>query len=240
MAKFVIDVFLNSIVWVEESELSTNKYRYKIVSQKKIRDIMNENYIKINKIIKKNNTNGYYHLSTKPLSTLIDTSKKGTTYIGNTNLYYHPVGLYFSCGIKYFEKEKSLYYSYVYELKFNKSVLKITSLKSFVNFINKYKYSQSKIKIYDILDWKQVKKDYDGIIICPNLHKQIFGNTKPLLDIYEDENIIQKNILEKYGTAWYEELILLSEWFRNWREEGVVWRPIGIKEIRLIDKLNIL
>ena len=86
MAKFVIDVFLNSIVWVEESELSTNKYRYKIVSQKKIRDIMNENYIKINKIIKKNNTNGYYHLSTKPLSTLIDTSKKGTTYRKLLNL----------------------------------------------------------------------------------------------------------------------------------------------------------
>ena len=138
MAKFVIDVFLNSIVWVEESELSTNKYRYKIVSQKKIRDIMNENYKKINKIIKENNANGYYHLSMKPLSTLIDTSQKGTTYIGNTNLYYHPVGLYFSCGIKYFEKEKSLHYSYIYELKFNKSVLKITSLKSFVNFINKY------------------------------------------------------------------------------------------------------
>ena len=43
---------------------------------------MNKNYIKINKIIKKNNTNGYYHLSMKPLSTLIDTSEKGTTYIG--------------------------------------------------------------------------------------------------------------------------------------------------------------
>ena len=35
MSKFVIDVFLNSIVWVEDSELITNKYRYKIVSQKK-------------------------------------------------------------------------------------------------------------------------------------------------------------------------------------------------------------
>jgi hypothetical protein len=240
MSKFVIDVFLNSIVWVEETELITNKYRYKIVSEKKLRDIMNKNYIKINKIIKKNNTNGYYHLSMKPLSTLIDTSEKGTTYIGNTNLYYHPVGLYFSCGIKYFEKKKSLHYSYIYELKFNKSVLKITSFKSFVDFINKYKYPQSKIKIHNILDWKQIKKDYDGIIICPYLHKQIFGNTKQLLDIYQDENIIQKNILKEHGKNWYEKLILLSEWFRNWKPEGVVWRPTGIKEIRLIDKINIL
>ena len=111
-------------------------------------------------------------------------------------------------------------------------------MKSFVNFINKYK--KSNIKIHDILDWKQVKKDYDGIIICPNLHKQIFGNTKSLLDIYEDENIIQKNILEKYGKNWYEELIFLSEWFRYWKQEGVIWRPSGIKDIRLIDKLNIL
>jgi len=240
MSKFVIDVFLNSIVWVEETELLTNKYRYKIVNEKKIRDIMNENYKKINKIIKENNTNGYYHLSMKPLSTLIDTSEKGTTYIGNTNLYYHPVGLYFSCGIKYFEKEKSLHYSYIYELKFNKSVLQITSFKSFVDFINKYKYPQSKIKIHNILDWKQIKKDYDGIIICPDLHKQIFGNTKQLLDIYQDENIIQKNILKEHGKNWYEKLILLSEWFRNWKPEGVVWRPTGIKEIRLIDKINIL
>ena len=41
---------------------------------------MNKNYKKINKIIKENNTNGYYHLSMKPLSTLIDTSKIFTSY----------------------------------------------------------------------------------------------------------------------------------------------------------------
>ena len=114
--------------------------------------------------------------------------------------------LYFSCGIKYFEKDKNIHYSYLYELHFNKSVLKITSLKSFVNFINKYKYSESKIKIHDILDWKQVKKNHDGIVICPNLHEQIFGNTQALLDIYEDENIIQQNILKLHGKKWFFEL----------------------------------
>ena len=93
---------------------------------------------------------------------------------------------------------------------------------------------------YLAIYYKNIEKDYDGIIICPYLHKQIFGNTKQLLDIYQDENIIQKNILKEHGKNWYEKLILLSEWFRNWKPEGVVWRPTGIKEIRLIDKINIL
>jgi hypothetical protein len=33
--------------------------------------------------------------------------------------------------------------------------------------------------------------------------------------------------------------ILLAEWFRHWRQEGVIWRPSGIKQIKLIDKINI-
>jgi hypothetical protein len=156
-----------------------------------------------------------------------------------------------SCGKNYYDVEiqkahhhhfvdKSIYHSYIYELKVNKSVLKIKSLKSFVNFINKYKYSDSKIKITDILNWKQIKKEYDGLIICPNLHEQLFGDTLPLLDIYKDENIIQEKILEKYGENWKKELRFLSEWFRGWRCQGVVWRQTGLKQINLIDKLNIL
>ena len=43
-------------------------------------NIEKEYYIKIKNIIKENNVDGYYHLSTKPLTTLIDTSQKRTTY----------------------------------------------------------------------------------------------------------------------------------------------------------------
>ena len=250
MGQFVIDVFINSIIYAEDDEIKTNKYSYKIVSQKKLRDIGNENYKKILKIIKENNADGYYHLSMKPMTNFIDTSFKGTTYFGKTNLYYNPVGLYMSCGKNYYDVDvqkahnqfvdKSIYHSYIYELKVSKTVLKIKSLKSFVNFINKYKYSNSKIKITDILNWKQIKKEYDGLIICPILHEQLFGDTLPLLDIYKDENIIQEKILEKYGENWKKELRFLSEWFRGWRTQGVIWRETGLKQINLIDKLNIL
>lgn len=239
MGKFMIDVFLNSFVWVDDEQLATNNYRYKPVTNKRFKQISQKNYIRINEMIKHNNSNGYYHLSTKPLSTLIDTSDQGTTYMGDTNLYYHPVGLYFSCGMKYFEKEKNTHYSYVYELQFTKSVLKIKTMKDFVSFINKYKYPATKIKIHNVLDWKRVKRDYDGIIICANLHEQIFGDTPSLLDTYHNEHVIEENILKTYGKDWANELILVSEWFRNWRQEGVVWRPSGIKQIRLIDKINI-
>ena len=239
MSRFVIDVFLNSIVWVNEEELSSNSFRYKIVSNKKLRDIMRDNYNKIYKIIRQNNINGYYHLSTKPLTNILDTSHKGTTYIGNTNLYYHPVGKYVSCGITYFERDKSIHYTYIYQLEFKASVLKINSYNDFILFLNTYKYPDSKIKIHNILDWKRIKTDYDGLIICVDLHNQIFGNTKPLIEIYEDETIIHKNIVEKYGKDWTRHIMLLSEWFRYWRQEGVIWRPSGLKSIRLIDKINI-
>ena len=103
MGKFVIDMFINSIVYVEDDELILNKFRYKIVSEKKLRDIGNKNYKKVIKTIKENNPNGYYHLSMKPMTNFIDTSQKGTKYIGKTNLYYNPVGLYMSCGKNYYD-----------------------------------------------------------------------------------------------------------------------------------------
>jgi len=251
MGKFVIDLFINSIVWVEDDELLLNSFHYKIISDKRLKQIGNNNYKKILKIIKENNCDGFYHLSTKPITNFIDTSQKGTTYNGKTNLYYNPVGLYMSCGKNYYDVDvqkahnhfvdDSIYHSYIYELKINKSVLQIKNLKGFVRFINKYKYLDSKIKITDVMNWKKIKKEYDGLIICPILHKQLFGeNTQKLLDIYKDENIIQEKILEKYGENWKKELRFLSEWFRGWRTQGVVWRETGLKQINLIYKINIL
>lgn len=35
MGKFVIDILFDSIVWIDDNELLTNKHRYKIVSVKK-------------------------------------------------------------------------------------------------------------------------------------------------------------------------------------------------------------
>ena len=66
MGKFVINIFLNSIVYVEDSELLANNHHYKIISKIKRMNIEKENYIKIKNIIKENNVDGYYHLSTKP------------------------------------------------------------------------------------------------------------------------------------------------------------------------------
>lgn len=234
---FVLDKFLNSIVWIDE-ELKKNTIQFKLLNNKKLQNIEKDNYNKISRIIKENNPNGYYHLSTKPFTTLRNTSKEGNTYIGNTNLYYHPIGLYFSCGIKYFENDKSIHYTYLYELIFNKSVLKINNLNDFKKFIQKYKFSNSNIRIHNILNWVEIKKQYNGIIICPNLRKQLFKNTKSLIEIYEDENIIMDKIIETYGLNWMNNLELISEWFRHWHNEGVIWNPEGIKSIKLINKIN--
>jgi len=235
---FIFDKFLGSIRFISEEELKNNSIRYKkIKNHKKINMLERKNYNIINKAILSNGNNKYYHLSTKPLEKLIDTSKEGTTYVGNTNLYYHPIGLYVSCGNKYFE-EKSIHYTYVYELILNNTVLKINNLSEFIDFINTFKYSDSTIKIYNVLNWKKIKNIYDGIIICSNLTNKIFGDTKSLLDIYEDETIIQNKINELYGNQWKKKLVLLSEWYRHWRSEGVIWRPSAVKDIKLIIKTD--
>ena len=201
---------------------------------------MIKNYEIINKKILTNGNNKFYHLSTKPLEDIKDTSKSGSNYIGNTNLYYHPVGLYFSCGNNYFKKDKSLHYTYLYEIELNKSsILQINNINDFINFINKYKYPKSIIKIHNILDWKKIKQDFDGMSICPLLGKQIFGNTIALLDIYFDENIIHNKVIELYGKNWIKNITCLSEWYRYWGSEGVIWRPSGIKKISLILKTDI-
>ena len=245
---FVFDRFYNSIQWIDDNELKHNKLRYKIINSKKLNDLESKNYTKIKHIIKENGENKLYHLSTKPLSQLLDTSLKGTTYIGKTNLYYHPVGLYMSCGMKYFT-EGLLHYSYVYEIQLNPSVLKINTIKEFINFIMKYKHNDKTIKIYDILNWKKIKKQYDGICICNNFRAKIFGNTKDMLSEYGNDNIDnEKNLMTIYNKVnnipvekqndWKNDIYFLSEWYRNWGSESVVWRPSGIKLIRLIEKTN--
>jgi hypothetical protein len=93
MGKFVIDRLINSIIFIEDSEFLANKYKYKNITNSKLEIIMNNNYRLIKQIIINNNINGYYHLTSLPIIKLFDTSLKGTTYSGDTNLYYHPQGL---------------------------------------------------------------------------------------------------------------------------------------------------
>ncbi len=45
-------------------------------------------------------------------------------------------------------------------------------------------------------------------------------------------------IIEKYGVNWMNNLSLISEWFRYWHNEGVIWNPDGLQSINLIYKIN--
>jgi len=233
----VFDKFLNSLQFISNEELKDNAIRYKKINFKILNTLMKKNYVTIYKAILSNGNDKYYHCSLKPLVKLIDKSKEGTTWIGKTNLYYHPIGLYVSCGNEYYKEQKSIHYTYVYEIIMNKSVLKICNLNQFQHFIRKFKYSDSAIKIHNILKWKKIKKIYDGIIICPCLRNEIFGNNlEKLIDKYKDETIIQNKINELYGNKWKDNLVFLSEWYRNWNSEGVIWRPSAVKNIKLIIK----
>ena len=124
--------------------------------------------------------------------------------------------------------------SFIYDVIVNeKNILRIKNLNELIDFQQKYgKYSS--INGYNI-QWSIVKKDYDGLIICPYLGKDIWTKindpTNVALDNYTNsyiKNSLGENIMK------YPKIYL--EWYRHWEAStGVIWRKRGIKKINLIN-----
>jgi hypothetical protein len=93
-------------------------------------------------------------------------------------IYKNPQGIWFSCGLAWQEfigglPSKWTLSTYIYEIIPSQTILYISSIKELKEFI--YRYKKDKIKIHDIIDWKKVKSEYDGLIICPYLGNKIWG-----------------------------------------------------------------
>lgn len=63
--------------------------------------------------------------------------------------------------------------TYIYEIEPSDTVLYILNIKELQNFIDIYMKKNPKIS--DIINWKKVKKEYDGLIIRPYLGDKIWG-----------------------------------------------------------------
>ena len=126
----------------------------------------------------------FLHISTREFPYPIqDTNKNKTSWLGK-GIYKNPQGIWFSCGIswqKYVGDTPNQWSlaTYIYELEPSDTELKISSINELKKFINDYK--KNNIKITDIINWDRVKKDYDGLIICPYLGDIIWGKKQLIL-----------------------------------------------------------
>jgi len=162
-----------------------------------------------------------------------------SSYLGS-NVYFNPKGLWISCSSSWLKYELSStrpYYvssildaKYIYKVDLDKlNILEINKLEQLIDFHLKYLKKNNKLQI----DWKEVKKKYDGIIICPYLGYKIWEKKELDLYFYMDylkyiEKFIGNNI-EKYPQIYLE-------WYKHWDAgTGVIWRKSAIKNIEEIN-----
>jgi hypothetical protein len=181
--------------------------------------------------------NKYYHLSNNKISEVSNVKQHGS-WLGS--IYYNPYGLWFSCGSSWIDfciKNKKFYWlesRYLYEIEVNDNVKKINNIKEFKLFFKKYQNEKAK-KFKDLIKWKEIKKDYDGLIICPYLGTKIWKN-KSAENSYGFYNEKVIKILEQtFGKKLFNYDEFLYEWYRHWEvASGVIWNKEGIKSINLI------
>jgi hypothetical protein len=152
------------------------KLNERIKELKKIKNIINLLDTKYKK--------SYIHVSHDELKldNIHNMNKNMTSWLGG-NVYYNPKGLWISCSsswLKYALSSSSPYYNsrwlnakYIYKVNLDKgNILEINKVDQLIEFHLKYLKKNNKFQI----DWKKVKKDYDGIIICPYLGYKIWKN----------------------------------------------------------------
>lgn len=215
----------------------------KTLPYKQVSELCKLNYSNIIKTIKSlpNYEKRYFHVSINEFEQPIHDINHDRSWLGN-DMYMNPRGIWLSCGISWQNYmgdgvNNWSMSSYLYEIEVNKSVLKISKLSEFKKFIDKYKKGTSNVS--DFMNWKKIKKDYDGLIICPYLGNKIWGKNATYMSIHGTSkwNEYMKHIL---GNKWKEDIYFTAEWYRHWEEgSGVIWKPsTGLKCIKLIKKLD--
>ena len=186
------------------------------------------------KLIDTKYQNKFIHISNEKLtkSTLFNTADNTLSWIPS-EIYHNPKGLWVSCGsdwLRWVLKISSpkyhnpwINYKYIYEITINyNNILYIKNYDELIAFHIKYAINDGKI------NWKLVKKEYDGLIICPYLGYDIWNEVS---NIYINNksykhitNILSNNILK------YPQIYL--EWYRHWETgSGVIWRKKSITKI---------
>jgi hypothetical protein len=216
---------------------------HKSILEKEVIELckLNDNHIRKTIQSLPHHENRYFHVSKYGFSYPLKDNDSTESRVGN-DMYMNPYGIWMSCGISWqnFIGNKINTWSlstYVYEIEVNKSVLKLTKLSEFTNFIEQYKKRTTKVS--EFINWKKIKKEHDGLIICPYLGNKIWGKNASDMTI-SGTSKWDKYIQDLMGNTWKKDIRITAEWYRHWDEgTGVVWRPsTGIKTIKLIKKLD--
>ena len=207
-------------------------------------ELSKENNNRIIKEIKKNGKNKMYHVSIYPLKEIADTNTNDESWAGQSSVYNNPIGLWLGCGDSWqkFMNNKLAKWAlskYIYEFTLSNTVLQIHNITEFESFVHKYKNPVKKLDIRNVINWKKVKKDYDGLIICPYLGHEIWGTNANDFTLYGNPVAVTDYITQIVGDSWKTKLFFLAEWYRHWdAASGIIWRKTGIQDFNLVKQLD--
>ena len=263
----VINKYYNVLDYITEKEYQDNvQYieqindKFKNVDKKiiikTIDDLIHKNLKNMIHTIDKNGgKNKYYHISIRPIEEIYDSDTLSGSLMGDDSIYNNPYGLWLSCGSEWMKFIKQSDYkwtiaTYIYEITVSNNVLKISNLRGLKKFIEKYKNSDKILSIENVINWTRVKKEYDGLIICPYLGDEIWGKYSNELSIVAKNTfgnakgpgpkVMFNDYIKKIiGSKWKNNIFFLTEWYRHWEVgSGVIWRKKGVADFTLFKKLD--
>lgn len=218
---------------------------YMFISTGKSNELISKNVDAIEDAMKEHDPTGkaLYHMSRNPIDKIADTTFDGS--YSNLSVYYNPNGLWFSCGAEWLKYTKRYNLdnwntrTYLYEVIISDNVLQINNLKEFKKFIDEYKNTGDDFRFDNVINWERVRKDYYGLLICPYLGDEIWGDNANDFTLYGNTKLVNNYIMTLVGDNWKNSLYLLAEWYRHWETAtGVVWNPKGIKKINLVKRMT--
>jgi hypothetical protein len=253
--QYVYDIKTDNIIQLPYDIVNTDTKRYYVLDLETVQKFVNNNYKHIIKTIGKGTSKKSY---TRYIHVCID--KLDMTYLKDIanyygsltgdGVYYNPQGLWISCGTSWIDFLKPTkgnknieinawtLSTYIYEIKINDTnILKINNLDEFKEFIYKYRIKDKNVNIRNVMDWKRIKNDYSGIVICPYLGDLLFGKNANEIGLTGTPENITNFYKKLIGPSYYDHILFLSEWYRHWEAStGVIWNLAGIKDIVLLDK----
>lgn len=223
----------------KKSEKSDN--RYIRLPDSDLYELAKKNISNIkNYISRKNLLTSFFYHSTKEIKKInIPTNNKKSL-----SIYNKPNGLWLSCGSSWLEYVNNKYkiankfnlFSYTYKIDLYDTVKVISDKDELFKFIKKYKRKPDDIRLYDVIDWELVKKDFDGLIITPNLKNKLWREASDEFYIVGAESA-HDYFSDLLGPKWKNNMLLLSEWYRSWEcDGGVIWDASAIASFELIKK----
>ena len=219
------------------SEHEKTKRKYIAMSRHELMRIAQKNISSTKNYITRNRfSTSFFYFSTKLIKRLdID-----ATLDDSNTIYKKPPGMWVSLGTSWLdfverfpEPNKYNLFSYTYKIELFNSVKIISDKESLFAFIKKYKKKED-IRIYDVLDWDKIMKDYGGLIITPHLGNKIWRDNYETFNLPGAE-VAQDWISDVVGSKWKNSDLLLTEWYRGWScAGGTIWRPDAVASINLV------